>query len=72
MQGEEQGARERRKVGADQPAQQPEDLTVLRAKRAVWAFDAGPLPSSGFSLWLGGEQPLIEVKPTGTGPVDKP
>ncbi len=55
-----------------EPAQQPEDLTVLRAKRAVWAFDAGPLPSSGFSLWLGGEQPLIEVKPTGTGPVDKP
>lgn len=55
-----------------EPEDQPEDLTVLRASRAVWAFDAGALPATGFALWTGGEAPLIEVRPPPAGPVAKP
>lgn len=55
-----------------EPAEQPDDITVLRATRAVWAFDAGPLPATGFQLWTGGEAPLVEVSPPAAGPLAKP
>ena len=54
------------------PVELPDDIADLRATRVVWAFDAGPLPSSGFQLWTGGAAPLIEVKPPAPGPLAKP
>lgn len=43
------------------PEPEPEE-GIARAARAVWAFDAGPLPVSGFELWMkDGERPLASA-----------
>lgn len=54
------------------PPAPPEDVPVLRANRVVWAFFAGELAGSGFSLWVGGDQPLLTVRPRPEAPPVRP
>ncbi len=50
-----------------EPEPPPPDSEPIAA-RVVWAFDAGPLPESGLSLWIRGsdEAPLLTVAPPAT------
>jgi hypothetical protein len=50
------------------PIDEPSDL---RATRAVWAFDVGPLPASGLHLFAGEEAPLLDLSPAGARPAPK-
>ncbi len=44
---------------------EPEGGMTPRAPRIVWAFDAGPLPASGFALWMAGaDEPILAVAPS--------